>query len=522
MLNEFTYCPRLFFLEWVDGQFVDNYYTVDGQFQHRAVNKETESSGLLLSSNRLGIIARIDLLDADDDMAIPVETKRGTVPSNPDQSWEPDRIQLCAQGLLLREHDFRCSHGQIFYAESQQRVTVPFTDELIAKTLKQVKELRSTAQHEQPPPPLVDSNKCPNCSLVGICLPDELNELTDRSNLPPRYLLPRHSSAQPLYVTEQGTTLGIRADRVQIALKNQPVRSMRLLDISQLNVYGGVQISSQLLKKLFSLEIPVCWFSYGGWFQGIAHGLPSKNVDLRRRQVAMSYGVELDAAKEMIVGKIKNCRTMLRRSAGGTTSKHLASLQELMQQVRTATSVPSLLGYEGAAARTYFQAFGSLLKSTDLAFDFNGRNRRPPLDPVNCLLSYLYALLTKELTAVTLGVGFDPYIGVYHRPRFGRPALALDLAEEFRPIIADSVAITMINNGNARPSHFIERSTGVTLTPKGRQSVLAAFERRMNTEIQHPLFGYQVTYRRTLEVQARLLAAYVLGETLEYKAFEVR
>lgn len=157
-----------------------------------------------------------------------------------------------------------------------------------------------------------------------------------------------------------------------------------------------------------------------------------------------------------------------------------------------------------------------------LGFELGGRNRRPPRDPVNCLLSYVYALLVKDLTAVCYGLGFDPYLGFFHRPRFGRPALALDLAEEFRPLVADSVVVNAINNGEVRESSFVIRAGGVSLTPEGRRAVIASYERRLDTDVTHPVFGYKVTYRRVLEVQARLLGAYLLREVPSYIPFTTR
>jgi CRISPR-associated protein Cas1 len=138
------------------------------------------------------------------------------------------------------------------------------------------------------------------------------------------------------------------------------------------------------------------------------------------------------------------------------------------------------------------------------------------------LLSYLYGLLAKDLTVTAYAIGFDPYLGFYHRPRFGRPALALDLAEEFRPIVADSVALNLINNGEIAPSDFVVRAGGVALTSSGRRRVLVAYERRLDHEIKHPTFGYRISYRRVLEVQARVLAAAVLGEIPEYVPFTTR
>jgi CRISPR-associated protein Cas1 len=403
---------------------------------------------------------------------------------------------------------------------------VAFDDELIERTLQIVGELREVAARDLPPPPLLDSPKCPRCSLVGICLPDETNALMARQHRPVRRLLPRDPSPRPLYVTQQGAALGHRDGRLVISQKGETIDSLRLIDVSQVSVFGNVQVSSQLLRELFAREIPVCWFSYGGWFTGMAEGLPSKHVDLRRRQTAISSQGGLAIARGLIGGKIRNCRTLLRRNAREAVDGVLSSLQRLAEQVVAAEAVATLLGIEGAAARLYFSKWPTMVRE-DLRlpgklFSFEGRQRRPPPDPVNFLLSYCYSLLVKDLTVTAYAVGFDPYIGFYHRPRFGRPALALDLAEEFRPLVAESVVLTLLNNGEIRPAHFVVRAGGVALTAEGRKAVLSAYERRLDVEARHPTFGYRVNYRRVLEVQARVLAAHVLGEVPNYVPFTTR
>jgi len=190
------------------------------------------------------------------------------------------------------------------------------------------------------------------------------------------------------------------------------------------------------------------------------------------------------------------------------------------------TSFESLLGVEGAAARSYFSCLPEMIREDKRLpgepFDFEGRNRRPPKDAVNCLLSYVYSLLVKDCTVTLFAVGFDPYLGLFHRPRFGRPALALDLAEEFRPLIADSVVINLVNNGEVGASDFVVRAGGVALTAAGRKAVLAAYERRLDTEVTHPVFKYKISYRRVIDVQARLLGAHLLGEVPDYVAFVTR
>jgi CRISP-associated protein Cas1 len=179
----------------------------------------------------------------------------------------------------------------------------------------------------------------------------------------------------------------------------------------------------------------------------------------------------------------------------------------------------SLLGVEGAAAEAYFSGIGRLIKTDTNEFSFEGRNRRPPKDPVNAVLSYLYGILAKETFITLLAVGFDPYLGFYHRPRYGRPAMALDLMEEFRPLLADSTAITLFNKKELTSKDFIITDDGVSMTYVGKRTVVAGYERRIKTEVTHPIFGYSVSYRRVLEVQARLLSRVLFEEIGEYPAF---
>ncbi|HVX23553.1 MAG TPA: CRISPR-associated endonuclease Cas1 [Acidimicrobiales bacterium] len=556
MVNELSYCPRLFSLEWVESQFAHNDDVVDGQYRHRVVDVPAGSAPLAadgdlraarsvrLSSIDLGLVAVVDVVEGegsgDDKEVHPVDVKRGRPAPTPERAWEPERVQLCVQGLLLREAGYRCRSGFLSFAEARERVEVVFDDHLVDRTLTLVRELREAARQPTAPPPLVASPKCPRCSLVGICLPDEVHALAataetadhgDRHRTTPvRHLLPSDSAARPLYVTEQGARVGFRSGRVTVDADRTELASVRAIDVSQLCLFGNVQVSSQAVRELLRREVPVCWFSYGGWFAGIAEGLPSRHVELRRRQVARAHSGALDIARPIVAGKVRNCRTLLRRNAkpdaGHDVGRVVDALKRLSEQARDQRSPGSLLGVEGAAARLYFEALPAMLR-TDRSlpggpFHFDGRNRRPPQDPINCLLSYLYALLVKDLTVTLLAVGFDPYLGFYHRPRFGRPALALDMAEELRPLVGDSVVINLVNNGEIRPPHFVVRAGGVALTPEGRKVVLAGYERRLATEVRHPVFGYQVTYRRVMEVQARLLGAYLLGEVPEYVPFVTR
>lgn len=539
MLNEYAYCPRLFFLEWVQQQWADSGDTAEGSFHHRQVDVTrgdapladdepdlVRAQSVVLSSTGLGLTAKVDVIEGDGTVVRPVDVKRGKPPNVPEGAYEPERVQLCAQGLLLREAGYRCDEGMLYFVGARRRVTITFDPALVHRTHELLAEAREVACRDVPPPPLVDSPKCPRCSLVGICLPDEINTLADRTERPRRRLIPSDPAARPLYVTEQGAHVSVRKGRVEVRKDGTELASIRLIDVSQVCLIGNIQVSTQAFRAFFANEIPVCFFTFGGWLSGVAEGLPSKNVELRRRQVIVGSRGGLEVAQRFVVGKIANSRTLLRRNAREDVHTVVERLRQLQLSAGQAESVQELLGLEGAAARDYFGAFASMLRP-DLTlpgspFTFEGRNRRPPRDAVNALLSYVYGLLVKDLTATTLAVGFDPYIGLFHRARFGRPALSLDIAEEFRPLVGDSVVLQVLNNAEVRPRDFLVRAGGVALTSEGRRSVLAAYERRIDIEITHPWFGYKISYRRLFEVQARILAAYLIGEVPEYAPIVTR
>jgi len=247
-------------------------------------------------------------------------------------------------------------------------------------------------------------------------------------------------------------------------------------------------------------------------------------VDARRGQYRLFElpGVRLQLAREVIRAKIHNQRVMLMRN--GDVPDRVAQLMAgFRDATESARDLTALLGIEGSAAALYFEQFESMLKKRDdWKFDWRGRNRRPPRDPVNALLSFGYSLLSKELTGVCHAVGLDPFLGFMHQPRYGRPALALDLMEEFRPLIADSVAISLINRGELGPEDFMRNANGTFLTDQGRKPFWEAWFRRLDTEVSHPEFSYKMAYRRMLEVQGRQLWRFVRGEALTYHGFITR
>lgn len=539
MLNEFTYCPRLFYLEWVQGEFVDNEFTVEGRMAHRRVDARAgtmpaadepapfEVRSVALSSMRLGLSAKIDLVEGEQGAVSPVDYKRGSPP--PDGPNEPERVQLCAYGLLLREHGYRCDKGVLYFAAAKTRVEVAFDDALIARTTDLLRDARRTAQRGRLPAPLRNSPKCQGCSLHGICLPDEVNLLAreeDAGADAMRQLMPARDDAQPLYVQEQGARVGVDGEVLMVRDRDRrTIGEARLLELSQLVLIGNVQVSSQAIRELAGRGLPVCWMSYGGWLSALADGLGHNNIELRRAQfrACEDPAIALRLSRRFVRNKIANCRTMLRRNHPDAPEQLLRDLAALVEAPESAGELATLLGIEGNAARLYFEAFPALIRLDEkLAFDFTTRSRRPPQDPVNALLSFAYSLLVKDVALAARMVGLDPFLGFYHQPRYGRPALALDLMEEFRPIVADSVVLSLINNATVTGGDFIRSSLGVALRSEARRRVLHAYERRMEEEVTHPVFGYRISYRRVLEVQCRLLARHLLGEIPEYPEFRTR
>ena len=506
-----------------------------------------------LSSDAHRVIARIDLVEAEGDGATPVDYKHGRPREGPDgelELWPADRAQLAVQGLVLRANGYRCEEGVAFYEKTRQRARVRFDAGVIGEAEAAIKDAWTLAASGRMPEPLEDSPKCTGCSLAGICLPDETNLLLraepdgaaqlllfetaedgarKSAQCGVRRLVSSRDELRPVYLNTQGLRVGKSGEVLQVKEKDSLVQEIRLGEVCQLNVMGNVQLSTQAIQALCEAGVPVCYFSMGGWFYGITRGLNQKNVFLRQTQFRLA-DVEWFArslARRLVSGKIRNQRTMLQRNHIEPEAGVLRDLKEAAERAEKARGLEELLGIEGNAARLYFGQFEGMIKrdeddGNEFSFDFAGRNRRPPRDPVNALLSLAYSLLAKDLTIAAYAVGFDPFVGYYHQPRFGRPALALDLMEPFRPLVADSAVLSAINTKMVTARDFVRAGEAVALTAEGRKAFYRAYELRMDTMVTHPLFDYRVTYRRLLEIQVRLLARVLDGEIGAYPVFVTR
>jgi CRISP-associated protein Cas1 len=559
MINEVLFCERLLYLEWAQSEWADNAFTVEGNAVHRrsdepkgalpdpdrAADRDADgdegpaealpyrATSVWLSSDELGLTAKIDVVEGEGDgPPTPIEYKRGKIPDVPGQAYLPERAQIGAQLMLLQASGYATTTGALYFAGSKRRVPVVLDDELRAVVESARRRAREIVASGRLPAPLVGSPKCGGCSLAAICLPDELTHLT-HSRQPViaspedgiRRLTPARDDRVPLHVQAQGGRVGLSGDELDVVTKGSSQR-VRISNTSAVSLYGNVQLTTQAARALLDRGVPVAFFSFGGWFQGLLSGLPTKNIELR---VAQTLAVRdpafaLRMTRGVVAAKIRNQRTLLRRNAEALPAWVLGELEILATKAETEENLPSLLGLEGAAARLYFQELPRMIRDPQLSerFDREGRTRRPPRDPVNAMLSFAYALLAKDLHIALALAGLEPMLGFYHQPRFGRASLALDLMEELRPILADSTVLQVVNTGEIDARDFLVRGNAANLSPSGRKKLLQAYERRLDQLMTHPVFGYRVSYRRALEIQARLFGRLVLGEIDAYPHIRTR
>ncbi len=566
-LNQVTYCPRLYYLEYVESVMPLNEHVEDGLFQHRRVDdpdlqhrsrKEGDAlhtRSVQISSERLGISGKLDLVEEKNGAVCPIEYKRGSGPSGGNglpPFWDNDAVQVCAQGLLLEEElGVPVPRGILYYIGSKTRVEVPLDDDLRAKTLQAIRTIRELSDRDTPPEPLPAElrHRCFGCSLAPVCQPEETLYCLGRQRLTPAEesaagitrVLPQGDEGAVLYLQEPGAHVGKRSEHLVVRKDGAEIQRVPIAGVRQVVVFGNVQVSTQALECLATLEVPVVYMTGYGRFVAALQPAPSKNVMLRVNQYRLFADPQraLTLARAAVKAKVSNQRTLLMRclrsrspdeSANGAENSRgsdepaARDMAELLNRLDRIADPAVLLGTEGQAANLYFGSFNRMLKAPTPGreFDFRGRNRRPPRDPVNALLSFAYAMLLKDCFSALCTVGFDPYCGFFHAGRHGKPSLALDLMEEFRAVIADSVVLTLINNGSVTPKDFLVWRAACQLTEEGRKRFFQAYEQRKATVVTHPVFGYKMAYGRMVEVQARMLAAHVRGDIPEYTGFTVR
>ncbi len=550
---EYTYCPRLFYYMQVEGTFIPSIDTEKGVAIHRRVDKPSASQkksdisevdperpkvvrSLVLTSESLGLTATLDLAEISGQIAVPVEYRKGRPkrvtmappPDNPEEAddpvisfpeaWPTDRVQIGLQTVLLETAGYTVNEAVIYYAEEKLRLKIVVDDALKAEAMKTLENAKKCAEGSRPLP-LVNDSRCPRCSLQPICLPDEVNHQRAQSpsdELTPRKIWPPRDDGIHVVAQQDGVKVGIHGMELRLTDKNgATVKTMPLANLESLSLLGSVQITTQAIRTLADMNIPIAFLSPAGRLVAIIDPLDSVSTEVRRAQVRKLDQPEicLELARALVSAKIMNQRTLLLRNHSSLPAGVAADLAQEAKNAAQADSVDAVRGHEGQAAAIYFQQFSGMFKGLLSAeFDVNGRKRRPPPDPINSCLSLGYSMLAHECVAALRLARLEPSIGGFHVSRPGRPALALDLMEPFRPLIADSVAITCFNRGELTEGHFLRTAAGCSLTDEGRRSFFAVLGRRMATEVTHPVFEYRLSYRRMIFLHARMIAAWLTGD----------
>jgi len=539
---EYAYCPRLFYLMEVEGVHLPSADTERGLAVHQHAHHPTSPPGdtasddseppavvrsLVLTSDRLALTATLDLAEVSGTTAVPVEYRKGRPQYLPPsaggqapqvQPWPTDRIQVGLQALLLREAGYQVTRAVLYYAAQKRRLSITVDEELLAEATATLSAAKACAAGDRPLP-LLNDPRCVACSLQPICLPDEVNQqqAPPLTTMSPRRIWPPHDEGAHVVVQQEGARVGVRGLTLRVTEREgQVTAEVPLATVDMVSLLGPVQISTQAIHVLADRGVPLAFFSSAGRMVALLDPLDSVSAQVRRAQVRALDNPQrsLELARALVTAKITNQRTLLMRNHPALPGQVPAELKAQLRRLASASDLDQVRGYEGQSAALYFRHFAGMINGPlGDSFQDHGRRRRPPPDPVNCCLSFAYSLLTAECTGALRLARLEPTVGAFHVSRPGRPALALDLMEPFRPLIADSLAISLLNRSELTAADFHHTAAGCTLTPAGRKTFFQAYHRRMDTEVTHPVFRYTLSYRRMLALHARLIAAWLLGET---------
>ena len=333
-----------------------------------------------------------------------------------------------------------------------------------------------------------------------------------------------------LFVTTQNAWLAKEGECAVLSLEGERLGKIPLHTLQSIVCFGHVSCSQYLLEHCAKLGVTVTWFTCYGRFMASMHGPTTGNVLLRRAQYRLSDSSTASAnlARFFLIGKISNCRIILQRQARLSREPELAAaagaLKTTLHKLVHEHDLDTLRGMEGDAAQRYFGVFPLLVKENLRGvMRFSGRSRKPPRDEINCLLSFFYSLLAHDIRSALEGVGLDPAVGYLHRERPGRPSLALDMMEEFRPYLADRLALTLVNRQQVQPSDFTRTEVGgLLLKDRARKEMLVAWQERKREEVEHPFLRERMSVGMLWHMQARLLARYLRGDLDAYPPFTIR
>jgi CRISPR-associated protein Cas1 len=536
-LHALAYCERLFYLEEVERLRVADAAVYSSRRLHVEIAKEEEGTveRLEFENGELGIRGAVDVLRVHSGELVPYEHKRGKSAgaAGAREAWRSDRIQIGAYAMLVEAaHGRMVAEGRVRYHADNVTVRVPIDDALRADVrgaIDRARVLRASIER----PPVTDNDRlCTRCSLAPVCLPEEARlgarEVDDRELI---RLLPQHPDGQTIHVLENGAVVGRSGQQLVIRGREEDDVHLPVADVGQLVLHGYAQITTQALQLCTEHGIGVHWLGFGANMIGsLAPTLPSAQRHLRQFRALSDEKRSLELAKRLVIAKLETQLRYVLRSTQGENRRSEAvermcdRIRDALRRGSDADSAEALLGYEGTGAAAYFEALPSLLSSElGQEFTFDGRNRQPPRDRVNAILSFAYGMLYREVLQAIIGVGLHPSMGFYHRPRSSAHPLALDVMELFRVPIVDMAVVPALNRRTFDPAADFSVLPGrVLLSETGRKKVIEVVERRKCDTWRHSVVGYSLSYARLIELEVRLLEKEWMGEGGLFAKFRLR
>lgn len=525
-LHALAYCPRLYYLEEVEELYTQDAAVFAGRRLHAELEKQEDEDweDLFLVSEELGLRGRVDALRTRDGQTIPYEHKRGRCYKDENkqpQAWDSDKLQILSYCYLIESAlGIKVTEGRIRYHADNVLVHVRFDDKgkkMVENAIITARQLR-TSKHR---PPVTENERlCTRCSLSPVCLPEEAR-LAHNQEWQPIRLFPQDDEREIVHILEPGTRVGRTGEQIKITRKDRPIEKIPAQQVGQLVLHSFSQISTQALHFCAHQGIGIHFVSGGGRYVGSfdnRHGSIQRRI--RQYEAFSNSDTCLSLAKKLVNCRGQGQRKYLMRSRrvkklqSTKLERNIEQMQAILKQIPQITSIESLLGIEGKIAALYFATLPCILAIDILPqMRFNGRNRRPPKDRFNALLSFGYSLLIKDVMNSILSVGLEPALGFYHQPRSQAAPLALDLMEIFRVPLVDMIVIASINRQQWDVDRDFEiRGEQVWLSETGRRKFVGLYEQRKQETWKHPVTNYSLTYRRLLELEVRLLEKEWMGE----------
>ncbi len=520
-LHALLYCERLFYLEEVEGIRVQNERVYAGRALHEEIAHEDGEylQTMEMESEKLGLIGKADAIQFRDGSWVPYEHKRGRSMTDfkdgrkVHKAWLSDMVQIGAYGMLMEVVMNRpIVEGRVHYHADNVTVRVPLDDDTRSLVMGAVKRARALRKETVRPPITDNEHACIRCSLAPVCLPEEERLAQNQCWEPIRLFPPDHDKtvihvvSHRAYVRRSGNMIKVEEDGQE--LKTCPIQS-----VQSVVIHGNAQITTQALQLCATNDIPVHWLSAGGkYVGGLASGAMPVQRRIRQYRALCDPKCCLSLTHKLVRARIEGqLRYLLRATRGhirtnGMTNA-LNAIRNDLKAVMRCNEIDEIRGYEGNASRSYFGVVNELIiPEMQAQFALDGRNRRPPQDRSNAILSFGYALLYRSVLEAIVATGMEPAFGFYHTPRSAAHPLVLDLMELFRLPIWDIAVIGSINRKTWDPvEDFVITKSKTWLSDSGRKKAIDIYERRLQEKWKHSVMGYSLSYARTIELEVRLL-----------------